>query len=167
MGPGLLIKALLQGSFSLMVFGWAQIVMDIQPLIVLITGEGQLHGFTHTFVGATLIGLFSAVTGKHLSEFGLKVLRIATTQNPITISWPVTVISAFIGSYSHVILDAIIYHDVEIWFPLSKDKPLLGMMTDEQMHLFCLLSAAIGAVAYFSIQAFIYKNPVRRFDQMR
>jgi hypothetical protein len=33
MGPGILIKALLQGSFSLMVFGWAQIVMDIQPLI--------------------------------------------------------------------------------------------------------------------------------------
>ncbi len=33
MGPGLLIKAVLQGAFSLMVFGWAQIVMDIQPLV--------------------------------------------------------------------------------------------------------------------------------------
>lgn len=37
MGPGILIKSLLQGSFSLMVFGWTQIVMDIQPLIVLIS----------------------------------------------------------------------------------------------------------------------------------
>jgi hypothetical protein len=44
MGPGILIKSLLQGSFSLMVFGWTQIVMDIQPLIVLISGEGHLHG---------------------------------------------------------------------------------------------------------------------------
>ena len=34
MGPGILIKSLLQGAFSLMVFGWAQIVMDIQPLFV-------------------------------------------------------------------------------------------------------------------------------------
>lgn len=41
MGPGLLIKALLQGSFSLLVFGWAQIVMDLQPLLVLLTGEGH------------------------------------------------------------------------------------------------------------------------------
>jgi membrane-bound metal-dependent hydrolase YbcI (DUF457 family) len=167
MGPGLLIKTLMQGSFSLMVFGWAQIIMDIQPLVVLITNEGQLHGFTHTFIGATLIGVFSAATGKHLSEFGLKVLRIATTDHPVIISWPITVISAFIGSYSHVILDAIMYHDVEIWFPWSDDKPLLGMMTYEQMHLFCLLSAVIGAVVYFSIQAFIYKKPVRRFNQMR
>jgi hypothetical protein len=37
MGPGILIKAILQGSFSLMVFGWTQIVMDIQPLIVILS----------------------------------------------------------------------------------------------------------------------------------
>jgi ribosomal protein S12 methylthiotransferase accessory factor len=50
MGPGILVKALMQGSFSLMVFGWAQIVMDIQPLFVMITGEGHLHGFSHPYV---------------------------------------------------------------------------------------------------------------------
>jgi hypothetical protein len=61
MGPGILIKSLLQGSFSLMVFGWTQIVMDIQPLIVLISGEGHLHGFTHTYVGAILIAIFAAL----------------------------------------------------------------------------------------------------------
>ena len=55
MGPGILIKALLQGSFSLMVFGWAQILMDIQPLVALITSKGQLHGFSHTYIGASLI----------------------------------------------------------------------------------------------------------------
>lgn len=50
--PGIFIKAILQSSFSFMVFGWTQIIMDIQPLVVLITGEGHLHGFTHTYVGA-------------------------------------------------------------------------------------------------------------------
>ncbi len=43
MGPAIFIKALLQGSFSLMVFGWSQIIMDIQPLVVLLTQEGRLH----------------------------------------------------------------------------------------------------------------------------
>ena len=38
MGSGIAIKAVLQGSFSLLVFGWTQIVMDIQPLIVLLSG---------------------------------------------------------------------------------------------------------------------------------
>ena len=55
MGPGIAIKALMGGSFSLMIFGWTQIVMDIQPLLVLISGEGHLHGFSHTYIGATLI----------------------------------------------------------------------------------------------------------------
>lgn len=87
MGPGVLIKSLLRGSFSLMVLGWTQIVMDIQPLIVLITGEGHLHGFTHTYVGAILIALFAALTGKYLSELGLKILRITENDASISITW--------------------------------------------------------------------------------
>lgn len=63
MGPGILIKAILQGSFSLMVFGWTQIVMDIQPLVVMISGEEHLHGFTHTYVGAVLIAIISPLSG--------------------------------------------------------------------------------------------------------
>jgi hypothetical protein len=167
MGPGLLIKAILQGSFSLMVFGWAQIIMDIQPLIALITREGQLHGFSHTFTGATLIAALAAITGKYLSELGLKVLRIATKENPVSISWPVTIISAFIGSFSHVVLDAVMYNDVEMFYPWSKDNALLGMLPYEHMHLLCLVSAAVGAVLYFSIQAFVYKQPINKLDQMR
>ena len=76
MGPGILIKALLQSSFSLMVFGWTQIIMDIQPLIVLVTGEGHLHGFTHTFLGATCIAFISGFSGKYLSELGLRIIGI-------------------------------------------------------------------------------------------
>ncbi len=32
MGPGMLVKPVLQERFSLMMFGWSQIMMDIQPL---------------------------------------------------------------------------------------------------------------------------------------
>src|SRR5688500_10795308 len=115
MGPGILVKALLQGSFSLMVFGWSQIVMDIQPLVAIVTGEGRLHGFTHTYVGSTLIAIFSAVTGKYLSQWALVVLSNGA-QRGITIRWSVAFSSAFIGAYSHVILDSIMHTDME---PLS------------------------------------------------
>ena len=76
MGPGILLKGILQGSFSLMIFGWTQIVMDIQPLFVLISGEGHLHGFSHTYVGATLLAILSGLTGKYLSQIGLWVLKV-------------------------------------------------------------------------------------------
>jgi membrane-bound metal-dependent hydrolase YbcI (DUF457 family) len=152
MGPGILVKSLLQGGFSLMVFGWSQIVMDIQPLLVMITGEGHLHGFSHTYIGATLIAIFSALSGKYLSELGLKILRIDHQGAAIVITWKITFISAFIGTYSHVLLDAIMHGDVEPYFPFSPRNELLGLISIEQLHLACVSCAAVGAALYYSIE---------------
>ena len=151
MGPGIFIKALLQGSFSLMVFGWSQIVMDIQPLVVLLTGEGHLHGFSHTYIGATLLAIFSALSGKYLSELGLIIIGISKKNNPINIAWWVAYVSAFIGTYSHVILDSIMHSDVEPFYPLSQANNLLGLITVGQLHKFCLASALVGAAIYYTV----------------
>ena len=152
MGPGILVKALLQGSFSLMVFGWSQIVMDIQPLFVLLTGEGHIHGFSHTYVGATLLAIFSALSGKYLSELGLKLIGIAKKQNPIKIAWWVVFGSAFIGTYTHVVLDSIMHSDVEPFYPLSQANNMLRLISVGKLHLFCLYSALVGAAIYYSVQ---------------
>jgi len=151
MGPGILIKAILQSSFSLMVFGWTQIVMDIQPLIVMITGEGHLHGFTHTYVGAVLIAIFSALTGKYLSEFGLKIIRISKSENPISIVWWVVFLSAFLGSFSHVFLDSIMHADVEPFFPVTLGNQFLGLISVPMLHKVCLYSGLVGAAIYYGI----------------
>lgn len=151
MGPGILIKALLQGSFSLMVFGWAQIIMDIQPLLVLITGEGHLHGFSHTYIGATLLAILSALSGKYLSEIGLKILGLADKSNPVNIAWWVAFASAFIGTYSHVAIDSIMHSDIEPLYPLSQGNSLLGLITMGELHQFCVFSALVGAVIYYSV----------------
>ena len=155
MGPGMLLKALFQGSFSLLVFGWTQIVMDIQPLIVLLSGEGHMHGFTHTFVGSTLIALLSLFTGKYLGEFILHILKIG---NQTSISWKVATISSFIGSYSHVLLDAIMHTDVEPFFPINKLNPFFGYLYIPELHKFCFYSGFIGILIYFSIIYFTNKK---------
>ncbi len=158
MGPGILVKSLLQGSFSLMVFGWAQIIMDIQPLVVLITGEGHLHGFSHTYVGASLLAIFAALSGKYLSEFGLYILDISTESAPVKISWWVAFLSAFIGTYSHVVLDSIMHIDVQPFYPFSYLNPMLGFVGVITLHKFCLYSGLVGAVIYFSIRV-VLKQP--------
>ncbi|MDR0275331.1 MAG: hypothetical protein LBI48_08355 [Burkholderiaceae bacterium] len=43
MGPGLAVKALLGRRFSLTVFGFSQIAMDIEPLARMIRGDTLLH----------------------------------------------------------------------------------------------------------------------------
>ena len=150
MGPGILIKSVLQSSFSLMVFGWTQIVMDIQPLIAILSGKGHLHGFTHTYIGAILIAIFSAITGKYLSELGLKILRIANN-NPVKILWWVSFLSAFIGSFSHVLLDSIMHTDVEPFYPLTLSNSLQGIISISALHKLCLYSGLLGAAIYYAV----------------
>jgi membrane-bound metal-dependent hydrolase YbcI (DUF457 family) len=160
MGPGILVKSLLQGSFSLMVFGWAQIVMDIQPLLVLLSGEGHIHGFSHTYIGAVLLAVFSALSGKYLSEIGLFILGL-NKEWKVKISWWVAFLSAFIGTFSHVLIDSIMHSDLEPFFPFTTQNRFLNLISVQTLHEVCLYSALIGSLLYFSI------NGIQKFNQQR
>jgi membrane-bound metal-dependent hydrolase YbcI (DUF457 family) len=154
MGPGILIKAILQGSFSLMVFGWAQIVMDIQPLYVIIsnTRHLELHGFSHTYLGATLLAVLSALSGKYLSEFSLKLLGLSTLTQPIKIVWGIAFFSAFIGTYSHVVLDSIMHSDIQPYYPFASGNHLLAIIDVNLLHELCIYSGIAGGLVYCIVQ---------------
>jgi len=131
-----------------MIFGWTQIVMDTQPLFVLITGEGHLHGFSHTYLGASLIAIFSAVTGKYLSEFFL--IRYKVAKRGLNIRWPIAFMSAFIGSISHVVIDSIMHSDMHPFTPFFIDNHLLNIVSIATLHKFCLYSGLLGAIIFYT-----------------
>ncbi|MEJ2702467.1 MAG: hypothetical protein P8Z79_08500 [Sedimentisphaerales bacterium] len=149
MGPGIAVKALLRGSFSLMVFGWAQIVIDIQPLIVMILGGAHLHGFTHTYVGATLLAIFAGFTGKYLGEIGLFILGL-DHHRPVKIAWWVAFLSAFAGTYSHVAIDSIVHKDMHPLYPFTESNALLGILSASAVYQLCIYSGLVGAILYYS-----------------
>ncbi len=156
MGPGLLIKSLLRGSFSLMVFGWTQMIMDIQPLVGLITHHGKLHGFSHTYLGATLIGAFSAITGKYFSQIALAAV-LEKRWREIEILWSVAIVSAFVGSYSHVIIDSVVHGDMQPLYPFAGNG-LLGLLSGRSVDRLCLYGGLLGAVLYFLVQVVIARR---------
>ena len=69
MGPGLAIKAVGGRHVSLLVFGFSQVAIDIEPLVRIIRGDAVLHGFTHTYLGATLVALLAAAIGRPVGRF--------------------------------------------------------------------------------------------------
>lgn len=146
MGPGIAVKAGMQKQISLMVFGWSQIVIDVQPLVVMLTGKGELHGFSHTLLGASIIGLFCGATGKTLGQLGLRILL---EPNYLPIRWRVSFLSAFIGAYSHIGIDSIMHLDVMPLAPLSSASPLHGIISIESLHILCVLSAVVGGITYY------------------
>lgn len=143
MGPALLVKSVAQTGFSLTVFGWSQIVMDIQPLVVLLTQEGDLHGISHTLLGALVLGLLAALSGKYLSEWGLIVIK---WRRYLPIRWKTAFISAYIGTFSHVFFDSIMHVDVSPFAPFSAVNPLHGWWSISTLHWVCVITGAVGAV---------------------
>jgi len=160
LGPGILVKALLRGSFSLIVFGWAQVVTDLQPLIAILTGYGQRHGFTHTYLGATLVALFCAPTGKFLCEWVLGALPL-TPRGPVRVSWGVAWLSAFLGSYSHVLIDSIVHADVHPLAPVTSANWLLDLISPAALHGVLVCSGLVGTALYVAVSVVVTRRRER------
>ena len=153
MGPGLLVKALGGRHVSLTVFGFSQVAMDIEPLVRMMRDDVVLHGFVHTYLGATLIGLLSAVVGRPICQALLDRWAPDRTaafetwlRGPTLISWPAAIAGALAGAYSHVLLDGMMHADMEPLVPFSSASVLLGVVSSGTLHVACVLSGVLGAL---------------------
>jgi hypothetical protein len=153
MGPGLLVKALGGRHVSLMVFGFSQVAMDIEPVVRMIRDDVVLHGFVHTYPGATLIGLVSAAVGRPICQALLDrwapepdAAFETWLRGPKLISWPAALVGAFVGTYSHVFLDSIMHSDMQPLAPFSGANALLGLIAPGVLHVGCVLSGVLGVL---------------------
>lgn len=141
-GPGAAFKAIGGTRFSFMVFGGSQALMDIESGVRMIFGSPVIHGVSHSLAGAALIGCVAAAIGKPVSEYVLGLLRVP--HSPI--SWTASISGAFIGTFSHVCLDAIMHSDMMPGFPFSTSNALLGMISVESLHTICVGLAGLGTM---------------------
>ena len=153
LGPGALFKAIGGHRFSFMVFGGAQVLMDIEPLLGIIQGSSVLHGYTHTLAGALLIGAVAGAIGKPVSSLVLEKLRML--RQPL--SWQAAFTGAFAGTFSHVVFDALMHADMRPWWPLADSNGLLGLVPLGALHVACLAAAGIGGAIVFA-RAVLAKN---------
>jgi hypothetical protein len=126
LGPGAAIKAACPRHFSLTVFSFTQVAIDCETLYYLLHRQYPVHRFFHTYVGATLVGLFCAIMGRFLCQYGLAAFGWATPSlfkalvgSTSAISWRVAFVSAFAGTYSHVFLDSLMHPDIRPFDPFS------------------------------------------------
>ena len=153
MGPAIALKSIAGRYFSLMVFGFSQVAMDIEPLVRILRDDDILHGFTHTYVGAALVAIPSLLIGRPVCQYFLNSWKADSRsgflnwlRGPEVISWPAAITGAFIGTYSHVVLDSVMHYDTRPLAPFSQANLLYGLLSIESLHAFCVLSAAAGGV---------------------
>lgn len=142
LGPGAVFKAIGGRHFSFMVFGGSQVLMDIEPLIGILLQKPILHGPTHTVLGALVIGTIAGIVGKPVSAFVLRWLSIPH----YPLSWLASFVAAYVGTGSHVFLDAIMHSDMSPWWPVGSGNRLLGVIDIDQLHVACVLAGVLGAI---------------------
>src|SRR5262245_1529736 len=74
-GPAAVMKAVAPAHFSFTVFCYSQVVTDLESGFYLFRGEYPVHRFFHTYVGATIVGLACALTGRPVCQLALRVCR--------------------------------------------------------------------------------------------
>jgi membrane-bound metal-dependent hydrolase YbcI (DUF457 family) len=102
-----------------------------------------VHRFLHTFVGANvsaagtlllfLVALWLAQRVRLPDLFGWQSLR----------PWPVAT-GAWLGTYSHIVLDGLNHIDMHPFWPLTRANPMLGGMSRPAVEALCLVLALAG-----------------------
>ena len=54
-GPGIFVKAAMPHKFSLRIFILNQVMIDLESLFNILSGQYPVHRFLHTFLGSTLV----------------------------------------------------------------------------------------------------------------
>jgi membrane-bound metal-dependent hydrolase YbcI (DUF457 family) len=159
MGPGMALKALAGPRLSLVSFGLAQVVMDIEPLVHMIRGDPGHHGIIHSYLGATLVGLATLPAARpltrKLSGLWSKALRDGGLEwlvEPDSDRWMPVVLGTFAGTYSHVVLDSIMHADMTPLAPFSQSNAVLDTLSYAGIHIACVISGLLGLGAWVVVQ---------------
>ncbi len=155
MGAALIAKPAIRQHFSVLVFGVAQVAMDIEPMLGMIWGWPVLHGPSHTILGALLIALVVAWLAPPLCNAILKKFntelghyKLHWLQEPYPITRPAALTGAFFGTLSHVLLDSLIHHDIQPLAPFSNANPLMRLVSHDSVYQFCVVLGCIGAALW-------------------
>jgi len=143
-GPGALLHALAPQRVSFLAFCVANILIDLEPLYYIVSGQWPLHRFWHTLTGAALVLLATV-----LLFIGARRPAAAWRWVPDVFGWqalplPAVALGAGLGSFSHLVFDAVMHADLRPLAPFSDHNPLLHVMPLGLLHLGCLAAGALG-----------------------
>ena len=155
MGPGMIFKAALGSRMSVIAFGLSQVVIDIEPLLAFLLGWPVLHGWTHTYLGATLIAAVVAALARKPAEWilrrwnqELRYHKLDRFQSPEAVTLGQVACGAFIGTWSHVLFDSTMHPDIRPLAPFSASNDVLGLATYNEVSGAFAILIVVGIAAW-------------------
>ena len=155
MGAAMVLKPAATTRFSLIAFGLAQIIIDIEPGIGMLRGLPVLHGPSHTVIGALFIAGLAYLITPSCSRFilnrGNQELRFHKIEWLVELPTPgngAIAFGALFGTLSHIFLDSLMHDDIHPLAPFSDANPLLHLMSHEAVYEWCVVGGVVGTLAW-------------------
>ena len=144
-GPTLMLGLLLR-RISLPAILIGSVIADGEGFSVLFLGlDYPLHGYAHTFLGASIIAILLIIVLYLLRSPMEKVMDFVRLPQQVT--WPGLAIGSFIGTFSHVILDSFLYTDIKPFYP-SNYNPFYAFISSPFVYKTCTLLFVGGIIIY-------------------
>jgi hypothetical protein len=144
-GPALLIYAVFPILDPVaLVFG--AVLVDLEGLfVVLFRLPFSLHGPFHSVVGVfLLLPVFLAAT--FLTRRLVPQIDSLLKARPKEYSVRLSVVSGLVGGFSHILLDAPLYSELNLAWPLPQFNLLLNLLSPTLIYNFCIIALIIAIV---------------------
>ena len=146
LGPALMVALLLFELLYAPTFIIANIILDLEPLIIIIQGHNSpLHGTFHSLTMSLPVAFVIALVMYYFRGFTGSILERASLPQETNLTK--IIISSILGVWIHVLLDSFLYPDLSLLYPF-KVNPLLGLVSQNNIHIFCIVSFFIAFVVY-------------------
>lgn len=161
-GPGALIKVVVPRYFSWTLFALANVLIDLEPIVLFLLIGDPAHPWLHTLPGAIAVAVVAAFFGRkpcewllhwwnrHLSPGWQNRLFAVEPYIPRVRAW----IGALVGTLSHLALDSIMHADVQALWPILSGNPMQGSVSFEVLHAFCVATAVAALIIALLVQRF-------------
>ena len=144
-GPGAALHSIAPRRVSFFAFCAANVLTDLEPLYHMLRHEGRVHGFFHTYVGATLTAAFTVVAFATARRLGARLPGLWPFQEQ-EIDVAAVAVGAAAGAWSHVLLDSIFHHDIRPFAPFSDADPLAHALSHATIQTGCVISGCAGVL---------------------
>ncbi len=158
---GIVLAGFLFRKLHIVALAVSAVIMDLEPAYYMFISprpDGILHGFFHTYLGATFLALvvgFFFLKTKNIWNPILKELHLLP-ESPIRVSNDSTAsisfgwifASSFLGAYSHIFFDSFMHADLLPFWPLSDANPFLGQFDLELLHLLLVFGLVLSGVLW-------------------
>jgi membrane-bound metal-dependent hydrolase YbcI (DUF457 family) len=131
------------------IFVGVSVAIDIEPLLVTTFNLNYpLHGYFHTLLIGSLVGLSMAAVMYPLRHLAGKVMNLFRLPYAPTLFK--MLVSGVLGAWLHILLDAPLYADIRPFYPWQAN-PLYKCISMPAVYWLCTACFVLAGIPYFTI----------------